>query len=324
MEEGEWEMVTAEIKPVQSVKQFKRETFFKYFKKNWHLYAMLVIPISFYIIFKYIPMYGNIIAFRKYIPGGSVFGAEWVGLIYFAMFIFDPTFWHVFKNTLILSFYSLLFDFPSSIIFALLLNELRHIVFKKVVQTISYLPHFITLVVVVGMISEILSPSYGVINSILQALGFEPIYFLTKPEWFRTIYITSQIWQGLGWGAIIYLAALAGIDPHLYEAAEVDGANRWKQMWHISLSGIMPVIMILLILNIGNFLSVGFQKILLLANPLTYETADVIQTYVYRMGFENYNYSFATAIGLFDAVIGLFLVVMANQLARKYSETSLW
>jgi putative aldouronate transport system permease protein len=293
-------------------------------RKDWQLYSLLVLPVIYYVIFKYIPMFGNIIAFRKFVPGGSPIGVEWVGLKYFKMFINDATFWGVFRNTLKLSIQSLIIGFPFPIIFALLLNELTSKSFKKFVQTASYLPHFLSTVIVAGMIMELLSPSTGVINMIVKTFTGNTINFLAEAKWFRTIYVTSGIWQGIGWGAILYLAALSNINMELYESAKIDGANRWKQTLHITIPGIMPTIVTLLILNIGGLMSVGFEKIILLYNPMTYSTADVISTYLYRLGLQSNNFSYATAIGLFEAVIGLILVYSANLVSRKLTETSLW
>ena len=301
---------------------FKRNL--KIIGKDWQLYSLLLLPLIYYVIFKYGPMIGNIIAFRKYVPGGPVFGTEWIGLKYFKIFIADPTFWGVFKNTLMISVLSLIIGFPFPIIFALLLNEFKGGKFKKFVQTASYLPYFLSTVVVAGMIMELLSPSSGVINMAIKHFTGHTIDFLAKPEWFRTIYISSGIWQGLGWGAILYLAALSGINMELYESAKIDGANRWKQTLHVTIPGIMPTIVILLILNIGGLLAVGYEKILLLYNPLTYPTADVLSTYLYRMGLESNNFSYATAIGLFESIIGLILITAANQISKKVSDTSLW
>lgn len=292
-------------------------------KKDWQLYSLLILPIIYFIIFKYGPMYGNIIAFRKFVPGGPAYGTEWVGLKYFKLFIHDPTFWGIFGNTLRISVESLIIGFPFPIIFALLLNELTGKRFKKFVQTVSYLPHFLSMVIVAGMLQQLLDPN-GVINGIIKAFGGHATSFLTEPGWFRTIYISSGVWQGLGWGAILYLAALSGISMELYEAAKIDGANRWKQTIHVTIPGIMPTIIILLILNIGGLATVGFEKILLLYNPLTYSTADVVSTYLYRMGIESNNFSYATAIGLFQSIIGLTLISSANFISKKYSETSLW
>lgn len=293
-------------------------------RKDWQLYSLLVLPLIYYLVFKYGPMIGNVIAFRRFRPGGPVLGTEWVGLKYFNMFIHDSTFWQVFKNTLTLSGLSLIIGFPIPIIFALLLNELKGNKFKRFVQTASYLPHFLSTAIVAGMIMEILSPSSGVINMIIKSLGGKTINFLSEPGWFRTIYVSSGIWQGMGWGAILYLAALSNINMELYESAKIDGANRWKQTLHITIPGILPTVVTLLILNIGGLLGVGFEKIMLLYNPLTYSTADVISTYLYRLGLQSSNFSYATAIGLFEAIIGLILVYSANLVSRKLTENSLW
>lgn len=293
-------------------------------KKDWQLYSLLILPILYYIIFKYGPMVGNVIAFRRFVPGGPVFGTKWVGIKYFKMFITDPSFWAVFKNTIVLSVSSLIIGFPFPIIFALLLNELKGNKFKRFVQTASYLPHFLSTVIVAGMIMQILSPSTGIINAILKGLTGHTINFLSEPGWFRTIYVSSGIWQGMGWGAILYLAALTGINMELYESAKIDGANRWKQTLHITIPGIMSTIIILLILNIGSLMGVGFEKILLLYNPVIYSTADVIDTYLYRIGMQSNSFSYATAIGLFNSIIGLVLVTSTNYISKKFSETSLW
>ncbi|QSB16521.1 sugar ABC transporter permease [Natronosporangium hydrolyticum] len=292
-------------------------------RRDWQLYSLAVLPLVFFLIFRYLPMAGNVIAFRRYFPGGNLFGEEWVGLQYFMMFLNDPTFWRVFTNTLILGSLTLLFLFPAPIILALLLNEVRTRYLKRFVQTISYLPHFLSIVVVAGIIFQTLSID-GVVNQAIQATGNEPIPFLRQSEWFRTIYISSEMWQTLGWGTILYLAALTTIDPNLYEAARIDGANRWKQTWHVTLPGIRPTIVTLLVLNTGTFMAVGFEKILLIYNPLTYETADVIATYVYRVGVQSGFFSYAAAIGMFEALIGLILVFSVNAIARRTVGTSLW
>ncbi|MBA4493478.1 ABC transporter permease [Paenactinomyces guangxiensis] len=301
----------------------KKTLVFKTIKKDWQLYSLLVLPIIYLVVFKYIPMIGNMIAFRRFIPGGNIFGEEWVGLHYFKMFIEDPTFWQVFKNTLILSSLTLLFVFPAPIIIALLLNEVKSKKFKKFVQTTSYLPHFLSIVIISGMILQLTSTT-GAINELIQFFGGEPIIFMQDPSWFRPVYIASEVWQTMGWGAILYLAALTNIDESLYEAAKIDGANRWKQTIHITIPGILPTIITLLILNIGNLLAVGFEKILLIYNPLNYETSDVISTYLYRVGLQSSNFSYATAIGLFEAVIGLILVFSANYLSKKFTDNGLW
>ncbi|WP_405157201.1 ABC transporter permease [Paenibacillus sp. FSL K6-0108] len=292
-------------------------------RKDWQLYSLLILPIIYLIIFKYGPMLGNVIAFRRFVPGGSIFGETWVGFRYFQMFIQDPTFWKVFGNTLMLGGLALLFTFPVPIIFALMLNEVKSKRFKKFVQTASYLPHFLSIVIVAGMILQLTAVN-GSINGIVSFFTGDSIPFMQRAEWFRTIYITSEVWQGMGWGAILYLAALTTIDDSLYEAARIDGANRWKQTLHITIPGILPTIVTLLILNMGNFLAVGFEKILLLYNPLIYETSDVISTYLYRVGLQSSNFSYATAIGLFESIIGLILVFSVNAISRRLTQRSLW
>jgi putative aldouronate transport system permease protein len=292
--------------------------------RDWQLYSLLLIPVAYYLIFKYGPMIGNLIAFRKYVPGGSWLGEKWVGFKYFEMFINDQNFWRIFWNTIKISVATLVFGFPMPIIFALLLNEIRHTGFKRAVQTISYMPHFLSMVIIAGIILDFLSPSGGLLNQAILKLTGHSISFMQDPAYFIWIYVISEIWQGMGWGAIIYLAALTGINMELYEAAEIDGANRWKQTLHVTLPGIAPTVVTLLILNIGSILGVGFEKILLIYNPSIYETADVLSTYLYRMGLQMNNFSYATAIGLFESLIGLVLVISANAFSKKFAETSLW
>ncbi len=301
----------------------QRQTWRQAFRRDWQLYSLALLPLIFFAIFKYGPMVGNIIAFRRFRPGGSIFGDEWVGLRYIEMFINDPTFWQVFANTAILGGLTLVIGFPLPIVLALMLNEVRKKHFKKVVQSISYLPHFLSVVIVVGMLMQLLSLQ-GTVNQIIESFGGEGIPFLQRPEWFRTVYVGSEIWQTVGWGTILYLAALTTVDDSLYEASKIDGAGRWRQTWHVTLPGIRPMMITLLILNIGMFLNVGFEKVLLLYNPLTYETADVISTYLYRVGLVSNNLSYAAAIGLFQALIGLVMVLSANLLSRRMVGTSLW
>ena len=292
-------------------------------RKDWQLYSLAVLPLVFFLVFRYLPMLGNVIAFRRFRPGGSIFGDEWVGLRYIEMFLKDPTFWDVFGNTLVLGALSLLICFPLPIVLALLLNEVRSRYFKRFVQTVSYLPHFLSIVIVAGMLMQILSLE-GTVNQILGLFGGDPIAFLQQPEWFRTIYVSSEVWQTVGWGTILYLAALTTVDSSLYEAARIDGANRWRQTWHVTLPGIRPTMVTLLILNIGAFMAVGFEKILLIYNPMTYPTADVISTYLYRVGLVSNNFSYAAAIGLFEAIIGLTLILSANAISRRAVGASLW
>lgn len=300
-----------------------KPTWRKALKKDWRIYTFVILPLIFFVIFRYLPMIGNVIAFRRFRPGGSILGDTWVGTRYFEMFINDPAFWRVFWNTLILGGLSLVIIFPLPIILALMLNELRSARLKKWIQTISYLPHFMSIVVVAGLVFQLTSVR-GTINQVLTALGQEAIPFMQRADWFRDVYITSEIWQTVGWGTILYLAALSTVDPQLYEAAKVDGASRWRQTWHITLPGIRPTMIVLLILNIGTFMAVGFEKVLLLYNPLTYPTADVIATYLYRVGISGGNFSYAAAIGLFEAIIGLVLILSANTLSRRLVGTSLW
>ncbi len=287
---------------------------------------LLMLPgLIYFIIFKYIPMYGVVIAFKDYRIVDGIFGSEWVGLKHFIAFFNNPYAGRLIRNTLIISVYSLVFTFPLPIIFALLLNELRPLWYRRFVQTISYLPHFISLTAVIGMIVMFVSPSQGIINKLLQAVfGIEPIHFLAEAKWFRTLYITSEVWTGLGWSAIIYIAALSGVDMELYEAAAIDGATRVKQMIHVSIPSIKTTIIVLLILRLGGMMSVGSERVLLLYNTLTYETADVISTYVYRRGLTYFEYSFATAVDVFNSVINIILLVVANALSRKFTESSLW
>jgi len=301
----------------------RRRNVFRNLRKSGVLYAMLLLPLAYFIVFQYAPMFGNLIAFQNYSIRKGIFGSEWVGLKYFKQFLFEPYFWKVVRNTVLLNLYSLIFYFPAPIAFAILLNELAFKRFRRLVQTVSYVPHFLSTVVVAGMIVNFLSIS-GLINQFIVWLGGEARTFLTQPEWFRTIYIGSEIWQGLGWSSIVYLAALTAIDPGLYEAATIDGAGRWRKILHITLPGISPVLTIMLLLQVGHMLSVGFEKILLLYSGPVYETADVIQTYVYRRGLIDADLSFASAVGIFQSVISLFLIVSANQMSKKINGTRLF
>ncbi|GAA1485976.1 ABC transporter permease [Brachybacterium fresconis] len=292
-------------------------------KRDWPLYAFVVLPLIYLAIFRYVPMLGNAIAFRRFRPGGSIFGEEFVGLFYIKLFITDPAFWNVFANTAIIGTMTLVVCFPLPIILALMLNEVRRRHFKRIVQSISYLPHFLSVVIVVGMIYQLLSLQ-GTVNQLVEAFGGDAVSFLQQAEWFRFIYVASEAWQTVGWGTILYLAALTAVDDQLYEAARIDGANRWKQTWHVTLPGIRPTMVTLLILNIGNFLQVGFEKVLLLYNPMTYSTGDVISTYLYRVGLVSNNLSYAAAIGLFQAIIGFVMVMGANMISKRLVGTSLW
>jgi len=289
-----------------------------------YLYLMILPVLAYYIIFHYGPMYGAQIAFRNFNPFEGIWGSPWVGFNYFKQFFESYYFERLIRNTLLINIYDLAVGFPAPIILALMINEAQNKYFRRSVQTIVYLPHFISTVVVVGMINSFLSPSNGIVNIILGLFSVEPIHFLQEPGWFRTIYVWSGVWQGAGWGAIVYLAALTGIDPQLYEAAIVDGASRWKRLIHITIPSIVPTIIIMLILRMGSLLNVGYEKIMLMYNPMTYETADVISTYVYRRGIQGAEYSFSTAVGLFNSVINFIMLVIFNAISRKVSEISLW
>jgi putative aldouronate transport system permease protein len=293
-------------------------------KRERAWYVMIILPFAYYIIFHYIPMVGVVLAFKDYSIPRGIFGSEWVGFKWFIQFFESFYFWRLMRNTLLINFYQLLFGFPVPILFALMLNEVRHMMYKRVAQTISYLPHFISVVIVVGIMVNFLSPNSGIINVIISRLGGQAIDFMGDQRWFRFLYVSSNIWQQFGFGSIIYLAAIAGINIELYDAARVDGCSRLQRIWYVTLPGIAPTIIILLILRLGNLLTVGFEKILLMYQPSTYEVADVIQTYVYRRGIISGEYSFAAAIGLFGNLINLGFLVIFNRLARRYSETSLW
>lgn len=312
---------------VEKKKKMKHSLDIKYIKsriiESKYLYLMFLLPFLYYIIFCYVPMYGVTIAFKNFNVVKGIMRSPWVGFRYFKEYFADPYFWKVVRNTILINIYHLLWGFPAPIVLALLINEVKNQRFKKLSQTITYLPHFISTVVVCGMIVNVLANG-GAVNGALQYFGHKPVQFLTTPGWFRTIYIGSGIWQEIGWGSIIYLAALAGVDTEMYEAAVIDGAGRLKQMIYITLPSITPTITIMLIMALGKIMNVGFEKILLLYNGSTYETADVIGTYVYRQGLESGQFSYATAVGLFQGVIGLIFIVTTNKIAKKLSETSLW
>lgn len=296
----------------------------KDYRSHKYLYIMILPLIAYYVIFQYAPMYGAIIAFKDFHVAKGVLESPWVGFQHFADFFNSHYFGRLLKNTFLLNLYQLLFVFPAPILFALLLNELMGSWFKRIVQTITYLPHFISLIVICGMITQFVSRD-GLITDLLVWLGMERTALLGHPQFFRPIYIASDVWQSVGWSSIIYLAAISGVNPELYEAAKIDGATRLKQMWHVTLPGIAPVIVILLILKIGSMLDIGFEKIILLYNPNTYVTADVINSFVYRRGLtSSLEFSYATAVGLFQSSLNFILLIFANWFSRKTSETSLW
>jgi len=290
---------------------------------NKYLYIMMVPVLAYYAIFHYAPMYGALIAFKDYSPMKGILGSDWVGLQNFHDFFGSYYFWRILKNTIIISLYSLIFEFPAPIVLALLINEVRSKAFKRVAQTITYMPYFISLVVICGIITDFTNAD-GIINRLFMTMGYDGQAMLQKPELFRPIYILSEIWQRIGWESIIYIAALMSIDQEQYEAARMDGASRWKQILHITLPGIMPTIAIMFILRMGNLLNVGFEKIILLYNPVTYDTADVISSFVYRKGLLEFGWSYSSAVGLFNSLINLVLLISANYISRKVNESSLW
>jgi putative aldouronate transport system permease protein len=303
-----------------------KESLFAHVLKYRALYTMILLPFIYFVVFKYLPMFGNILAFRRYRPGMGPWGTEWVGLQYFERFIKDEAFWRAFRNTLITSLWNIAVNFPLPIFFAVILNEARVKWFKKVVQTISYMPRFISTVVVIAILGEILSPSSGILNRFLaNVFGIKPIYFLNLPEWFRPVYVLTDSWQFTGWTAIIYLAAITNINADLFEAAEIDGASRIQKIFHVTIPAILPTVMVMLILQVGRMLSLGFEKVLLLYTPANSHVSDILDTLVYRIGLAGVpNYSYATAIGLFSSVIALVLVSSANFISRKLTGESIY
>lgn len=295
----------------------------KELRRNREVYTMLIPIAVYYLIFHYQPMYGVQVAFRDFSPSRGLWGSEWVGLQNFLDFFNSHYFWRLLRNTLVINFYDLLAGFPAPIILALLLNEVRNSIFKRTVQTITYLPHFISLVVICSLILEFLSRD-GLINQALAFFGFPVIPFMIRPAWFPTVFVISNIWENIGWGSIVYLAALAGINPELYEAARIDGAGRLRQILSVTIPGILPTVVIMLILRVGRMMEIGAEKVLLLYNPTIYETADVISTFVYRKGLLEANYGASAAIGIFNSIINLILLVSVNRFSRKVTETSLW
>lgn len=293
------------------------------FVRNRYLYLMILPVLIFYFLFHYKPMYGAIMAFQNYNPVKGIWGSPWVGLKNFVNFFNDYYFFRIFRNTVLISVYSLIFEFPAPIILALLLNEIKNKFFKSLVQTVTYVPYFISLVVICGIIKSFTLDT-GVINDLVALFGGDRVTMLLQPKLFRTIYISSSIWQTAGWGSIIYLSTLMNIDQNLYEAAFVDGAGRFKQLVHITLPGILPTIVVMFILRVGGLMNVGFEKIILLYNPVIYDTADVISSYAYRKGLLEFNWSYSATVGLFNSVINFVLLIFANKVSKKVNETSLW
>jgi putative aldouronate transport system permease protein len=293
-------------------------------KRNYELYLFILPVVVLYLVFRYYPMYGVQIAFKDFSASQGIWGSEWVGFEHFREFFDSYNFWPIIENTLTLSLLSLVFGFPIPIIVALMLNQVFARRFKKFVQTVIYAPHFISTVVLVGMLHVFLSPNSGLVNHIIAAFGGEPILFMADAGWFRPLYILSGIWQETGFSTIIYLAALAGVSPELHEAAIMDGASKWKRVLHVDIPGIMPTIIILLVLACGNLMSIGFEKAFLMQGDLNYETSNILPTYVYEMGIQRAQYSFSAAVGLFNSILNVILLVSVNRIAKRLSETSLW
>lgn len=299
-------------------------SFSKYFKQNIWLYIFLMPGFIYLFIFNYFPMYGIIIAFKNFTPVKGIMGSPWIGLDNFQYLFKSADFLLVLKNSIVLSFLRLAWGFPAPILLAIMLNEVKNIHFKKGVQTIVYLPHFISWVVVAGMVSMFLAPSGGILNKFLEIFGAKPVAFLTEPKYFRTVLICSEIFKEVGWGTIIYLAAMTGIDPEIYEAALIDGASRIQRILYITIPGISTTIVVLLVLRMGSILRNGFEQVFLLQTPLVYSVSDIFETYTYRVGLLEGRFSYSTAVGIFQSVVGLIMIVVTNKLSEKISDSSLW
>jgi putative aldouronate transport system permease protein len=293
-------------------------------RRHWQLYLLVVVPLAYFVIFKYVPIANAVIAFKNYSPVKGPWGSEWVGFRNFELFFANPVFWTLVKNTFILAAYTVLASFPIPIILAIALNEIRNGRFKKLVQLVTYAPYFISTVVVVSMTILVLSPRLGFVNDAIGLFGVPAVDFLGNPDYFRHIYVWSDVWQTTGYSAVIYLAALAGIDPALHESAKIDGATRLQRIWHVDLPGIMPTAVIILVLGVGNIMSIGFEKAFLLQNPLNLAQSEIIATYVYKTGLLNADFSMATAVGLFNSVINLFLLLGVNFAAKRITGNGLW
>lgn len=317
-------LFSAKQTPPPALETHPKKSIWKRILKDRYLLLLFLPCLIYYILFKYVPMWGVLISFKDFKPFIGFWGSEWVGLKHYIDFFNNPNAWRIIRNTLLLGVYTLLWCFPLPIVFALALNELTRPKFKKFVQTVSYMPHFLSAVVVCGMLNSFLSPVRGIVNIIINMFGGETINFLSTASWFRPIYVASEVWQTLGWGAIVYLAAITNVDPQYYEAAKLDGASRLRQIWSITLPCIAPTVATMLILRIGSILEVGLEKVLLLYSPAIYETSDIIATYVYRQGLVSGNMSYATAIGLFSSVINLVLLVSANYFSKKFADTGLF
>jgi len=310
--------------PARVLRPSRRTAAARSLRRHWQLYLLIVVPLAYFVIFKYIPIANAVIAFKNYSPIKGPWGSEWVGFRNFELFFQNPVFWTLVKNTFILAAYTVLASFPIPIILAIALNELRNGRFKKTVQLVTYAPYFISTVVVVSMTILVLSPRLGFVNDAIGLFGVPSIDFLGRPDYFRHIYVWSDVWQTTGYSAVIYLAALSGIDPALHESARIDGASRLQRIRHVDLPGIMPTAVIILVLGVGNIMSIGFEKAFLLQNPLNQAQSEIIATYVYKTGLLNADFSMATAIGLFNSVVNLFLLLGVNFAAKRVTGNGLW
>jgi putative aldouronate transport system permease protein len=312
------------VRPTRIPRPSRRTAARRSLRRHWQLYLLIVVPLAYFVIFKYIPIANAVIAFKNYSPVKGPWGSEWVGFRNFELFFANPMFWTLVKNTFLLSVYTVLASFPIPIILAIALNEIRNGRFKKTVQLVTYAPYFISTVVVVSMTILVLSPRLGFVNDAIGLFGVPSIDFLGRPDYFRHIYVWSDVWQTTGYSAVIYLAALSGIDPALHESARIDGASRLQRIRHVDLPGIMPTAVIILVLGVGNIMSIGFEKAFLLQNPLNTAQSEIIATYVYKTGLLNADFSMATAIGLFNSVLNLFLLLGVNFAAKRITGNGLW
>ena len=313
--------------PMNTIITARKHPLRYYLKRDKFFYFLIALPLLYYIVYKYLPMFGIVIAFQDYKPFlgiEGIFKAKWVGLKHFNRFFSSIHCGRLIRNTFLISIYSLIFSFPAAIILALSLNEVRCSKFKRVVQTISYLPHFLSAVIVCGMVRQLLTIDGGLVNNIINALGGEPIYFLGSTKYYRTYYVASGVWQSVGWNSIVYLAAMGSIDTSLYEAAELDGAGILKKMWHVTLPALLPIISIMLIFQMGSLLNVGHEKTLLLYSSLNYEVSDIISTYVYREGLVGMQYSYTAAVGLFTSLVSMVMVLFSNWAAKKMGQEGVW
>ena len=316
-------VVTAVTEPAVSVRERQRRTRRRNLRRHWQLYLLLILPVAYFVIFQYVPMANNVIAFKDYNVVQGIWGSPWAGLDHFERFFANPVAWDLIRNTLMLSLYGFLAGFPIPIILALALNEVRARFFKRTVQMVTYAPHFISTVIVVSMLILIFSPRIGFMADVLGFFGMDS-NLLADPDAFRSVYVWSDIWQTAGYSAIIYMAALAGIDPTLYEAARLDGASRLQKIWHVDLPGIAPTVVVVMVLSVGSVMAIGFEKAFLLQNPLNLSTSEIIATYTYKIGLLNADFSLATAIGLFNSVINLVLLLAVNTVSKRVTGNGLW